>query len=372
MRKIGLFIAALIYTLQATAQVPAGVAVSGLNVTSDGRVVTLTFRAEIDKKAVQANRTLVFAPVINNDIYKVSFAPVVVQGWQARISYERHAWASDAEAAYPGAFRTRNGETVDYRATVPFQAWMENSRLILESSVQGCCSGSYAERLLAGSVLPTAAPEPEPEPEQEPEWVPRTTGDTLSVKYNFVIPASQWNPDEPIYDEDRENALIVYYRVARSGIEPGFGDNHRILDDLVGAVNRILASPDSKVEKIVVAGFASPEGAFDFNDRLAWERAVSVKEYIIKNTGIRDADITLFNGSEDWRGLRALVAASDMYDRAKILDIIDNVPLGNGRKTRLEEIKKLSNGASYQYMLDNFFPKLRNGAFIRVYYENID
>ena len=127
-------------------------------------------------------------------------------------------------------------------------------------------------------------------------------------------------------------------------------------------------SKTSRVVRVVIVGSASPEGTLAFNDRLAWNRAVALKDFLLRNTAFPADSMTLFNGSEDWRGLRKLVAASDLYEREEILRIIDNVPVTQGREL---ELMKLSGGRPYLYMLEHMFPELRNAAFIKVYYENL-
>lgn len=127
-------------------------------------------------------------------------------------------------------------------------------------------------------------------------------------------------------------------------------------------------SKTSRVVRVVIVGSASPEGTLAFNDRLAWNRAVALKDFLLRNTAFPADSMTLFNGSEDWRGLRRMVAASDLYEREEILRIIDNVPVKKGREL---ELMKLSGGRPYLYMLEHMFPELRNAAFIKVYYENL-
>lgn len=127
-------------------------------------------------------------------------------------------------------------------------------------------------------------------------------------------------------------------------------------------------SKTSRVVRVVIVGSASPEGTLAFNDRLAWNRAVALKDFLLRNTAFPADSMTLFNGSEDWRGLRRMVAASDLYEREEILRIIDNVPVKKGREL---ELMKLSGGRPYLYMLEHMFPELRNAAFIKVYYENV-
>ena len=60
--------------------------------------------------------------------------------------------------------------------------------------------------------------------------------------------------------------------------------------------------------------------------------------------------------AEDWDRLAGLVRASDMEDKDKVLDIIDNVDIFQGRENKL---KALSGGKPWAHMLKEFFPKLR-------------
>jgi outer membrane protein OmpA-like peptidoglycan-associated protein len=261
--------------------------------------------------------------------------------------------------------------SVNYSASVPFQQWMEGATLILESYSWGCCSSeAYQDNPMANNILINVPCE------QIPASVPvpaQTTGDVLASTFSFVIPESQWNEAEPIYDEDRDKALIVYYRLGKNDIQLDFENNRMTINNMLAAVNTILESPDSRISRIVVAGFSSPEGPFLQNDKLAWERAITIKEYIMKNTRMQECLIHVYNGSEDWRGLRAMVASSNLHDKAEILRIIDTVPILSAdgrRKERLEQLQRLNGGGSYRYMQRYFFPMLRNGAFIRVYYNN--
>lgn len=57
----------------------------------------------------------------------------------------------------------------------------------------------------------------------------------------------------------------------------------------------------------------------------------------------------------NWSFIRDRVAASDMKERVAVLDIIDNVPIYQGREKRLRE---LSAGVPYKYIRDNIFPQL--------------
>ena len=59
---------------------------------------------------------------------------------------------------------------------------------------------------------------------------------------------------------------------------------------------------------------------------------------------------------EDWIGLKQLILRHGMPDEDRVLDIIENYGVFEGREKRLMDLK---NGQPYRYMLKQFFPKLR-------------
>ncbi|MDR2911798.1 MAG: hypothetical protein LBV38_00640 [Alistipes sp.] len=365
-----LLIAALFSALSARAQYR--VELSDVRVDRGDNRVVVSFSGRTSRRTIGGDGAVAIQPVITDGTYRVSLTPVVVRGRRAKISHERGEWISGATTTTrPTTFAA--GDSFEYRAEAEFQSWMEEADLTLEGLSLGCGTASpLPSRVLARAILPAAAktPAPAPEPPTQPEPAD-TTGDLMAKSFSFVLPETAWNGDNIFANRDR--AQVIYYRVGSYLIEPSFSNNHLMLNNLDAAVEAILSSGDSRVSRIVVAGFASPEGSFDLNDRLAWNRAQAVKERIVRNSGIDPSLISIYNGSEDWAGLREIVESSSLYDRERILRIIDTAPALSAdgrRKPRLEQIKALDGGRTYRYMLENYFPRLRNGAFIQVYYRD--
>lgn len=339
-------------------------------ISKKGESVTVAFRAEVGDKAVRRNYSLVFAPTITDGTYTWSLPAIVVRGRRAKIIEDRHLLASGRSVSYNDAVYTTNGATVDYLAEIPYQRWMEDARMVMEAMNVGCCSSSplalsvMTERLALSPPVPIELPIP---PVVPPEL---STADRLAESNPFIRPYSEY--DGQIYDDDRENELLINFRQGKYEVVPDFADNKQSLSRLISSVLAIRSSPDSRVCKVMIAGFASPEGSFEFNDRLAWSRAVALKEYLAEVADLESDLVELYNGSEDWRGLRKLVEQSDMYAKQAVLNIIDNTPVENAQtaRSRLDELKRLDGGRPYKYMYDNFFPLLRNAAYIKVYYEN--
>ena len=374
-KRTTILTAALLATIHAaTAQVAGGrVAIENLMAERKGETVEVNYTAVIAPRAVARDHTLVFAPVIEGAGFRQSLPAVVVHGPGSKIARRRRETARETAAGHDGATTAKNGAKVVMSATVPFQEWMYGADVQFEAVGGGCCNTTrFDQVVVARGVLPR--PLPPVAAAAEPQWVPRSVGDSLSTAFPFVVPASQFDPEEPfkIYDDERENALEVYFRLARHDIEPEYLDNRYNLVNLIGCIDMIVASADSRVERIVVGGFASPEGSAALNDRLAFDRAVTIKRYIMDNTPVRDDQVAVFNGSVDWRGLRARIARSNMTERDALLDLIDNTPVQGTptRPGRLEAIRSMNSGSTYLRLQAEHFPYLRTGAFIKVFYAN--
>ena len=228
-----------------------------------------------------------------------------------------------------------------------------------------------------------------------------STGERLSVRYPFIEPVSSFESvgqtsDRDLFDynmplnlgkgltasnqnkidnflnQAREGSISVYFRQGKYDIDRFYLDNNTNLVELVSVVRTLSTSNDSRIIRIVIAGFASPEGSLALNDRLAWDRAVAVKSFLVANSDVDPKIINIYNGSVDWIGLREMVADSDMFRKHSIIDIIDNTPIWDATRKvgRHGELMRLDDGSQYRFMLREFFPRLRQAAYIKVYFEN--
>ena len=228
-----------------------------------------------------------------------------------------------------------------------------------------------------------------------------STGDQLAQKYSFVAPVTDFEkaretPYGQLFDynmplnmgkgattskqseienfinETREGSVSIYFLQGRSDIDRNMSNNNAKLVELISSVRTLAASNDSRISRIVIAGFASPEGSLSLNNKLAWDRAVAVKNFLLQNSNINTDVVHIYNGSVDWTGLRELVAQSGMHQKDQIINIINNVPVWDSysNEGRHSALMRVGGGEPYRYMLREFFPKLRQAAYIKVYYEN--
>lgn len=163
----------------------------------------------------------------------------------------------------------------------------------------------------------------------------------------------------------------VYFRQGYSRLQPAFRENGIRLDEFMRRVSEIHADSTARLNSIDIVAYASPEGPYTLNRKLARKRAENISAYLRGNMPFLSG--SLFNVQPkgiDWNGLAAMVEASDMRYRSEVLNILRNIPettYRNGRlvDSRLKRLMDLRGGRPYNYMLTHFFPELRAaGAYV--------
>ena len=118
---------------------------------------------------------------------------------------------------------------------------------------------------------------------------------------------------------------FVSFPVNRTEVNPDFRNNRLELERLIQTIDSVAADSTIEILRIQVKGFASPEGSYANNDRLARERTSSLTRYVIANTQV---SLMLFHTgyeAEDWQGLRNFVDSTSMLaHRDDLLHMIDS------------------------------------------------
>lgn len=163
----------------------------------------------------------------------------------------------------------------------------------------------------------------------------------------------------------------VYFRQGYSTLQPAFRENGIRLDEFMRRVSEMHGDSTARLNSIDIVAYASPEGPYTLNRKLARKRAENISTYLRGNMPFLSG--SLFNVQPkgiDWNGLAAMVEASDMRYRSEVLNILRNVPettYRNGKlvDSRLKRLMDLRGGRPYNYMLTHFFPELRAaGAYV--------
>lgn len=121
------------------------------------------------------------------------------------------------------------------------------------------------------------------------------------------------------------------------------------------------------LDNVEVSAYASPDGGFNINDRLAGERQKVSEQYVnqelrkIKMNAPVDAKYT----AQDWDGFQELVAASNIQDKDIILRVLS---MYKDPEEREQQIRNIS--AAFRELADGILPQLRRSR-LTINYETI-
>ena len=132
--------------------------------------------------------------------------------------------------------------------------------------------------------------------------------------------------------------------------------------EFVNLLQRINQEQESLViDNIEVSAYASPDGGFKLNDKLAAQRQQNTEKYVqqllksTKNEAVIDAKYT----AQDWEGFQELVRASDIQDKEVILRVLS---MYKDPQEREQQIKNMS--AGFRELADGILPQLRRARMI--------
>ena len=146
----------------------------------------------------------------------------------------------------------------------------------------------------------------------------------------------------------------------KTNILPDYRSNRKEIAKIVATIDLVKNDPNVSITEINIHGYASPEGTYANNTRLAEGRAASLKEYVKSLYTLPDNIFTSNATPEDWAGLRRLVEESSLPEKSEILAIIDNPQLDpdardNAIRQRFPK--------TYQYILKEWYPGLRHSDY---------
>lgn len=119
-----------------------------------------------------------------------------------------------------------------------------------------------------------------------------------------------------------------------------------------------------KLNNIEVSAYASPEGSYDFNERLAEKRQNSGAEYVaqqLKKNKMK-ADVDTKFTAEDWEGFQQLVSESNIQDKDVILRVLS---MYKDPAEREQQIRNMS--VVYDELAKGILPELRRARLIANY-----
>lgn len=170
--------------------------------------------------------------------------------------------------------------------------------------------------------------------------------------------ASNIENDDPIASLiEGSNNWQIMFRLNSYEIDEDFGDNKAMLKNVVTSLENMKTNPYYKLLGIRILGYASPDGAIEYNEKLSSLRATAIKNYIIAKTGIEEYHFDVQGKGENWEELETVLEESS-WDKANIiLGIIRETPEGSDPELA---IKEKMGYPVYAQLVREYFGKLRS------------
>ncbi len=283
--------------------------------------VEVTITGTFPEKYFNKKATVEAIPVLVYDGGETAFESVTLQGESVEENNEVINFA---------------GDKFTYNAKVPFVKEMRVSELMLraKASVKDK-SVDFDPVKLADGVITT------------PTYV-KKDGAPIMMKDNFkrVIPKSQMADI---------HYLINVANVRGSELR---AEDIEALKDFIKKANE---AGNMEFSGTSISAYASPDGEYDFNDKLSQKRSVSAETFLsreLKRAQVEKAQAEGFIAQkatpEDWEGFQELMEKSTIEDKDLILRVLS---MHSDPVVREREVKNIS--AAYKIIADDILPQLR-------------
>jgi len=159
----------------------------------------------------------------------------------------------------------------------------------------------------------------------------------------------------------------VKFLIQQAELRKGELKNNSV-QEFVSLLQRINAERDKlSLSNVEVSAYASPDGGFELNEKLANKRQQNTEDYVkeqmrqVNVEGHVEANYT----AQDWEGFQELLKASNIQDKDVILRVLS---MYKDPQEREQQIRNMSHG--FQELADGILPELRR-ARMTINYETI-
>ncbi len=289
----------------------------------------------VDPAAVKpaANREEWFRPLLTNGNDSLWLKPVVVAG-RTRY-YQRLRRDGDSDRYY--MLRSGKDGAYAYSEVLPYASWMEMSTLVMKREVDGCCGEAIGNPVSDDlAVL---------------DFRPRVFEPVLV----YVKPEA-----EAVKTREVHGSAYIDFPVNKTVIYPDYRRNPEELAAIRATIDAVKNDKDVTITSLSVKGYASPEGSYANNERLAKGRTKALVDYVRELYSFPSSLMTTSWEAEDWQGLIKYMENSDIADRSGILGVITDTSLApDVREWRL----KSRYPEQYAFLLKEVYPGLRHSDY---------
>ena len=233
------------------------------------------------------------------------------------------------------------GKTVSYMSRIPYEDAMRLSDLEIDiTGAKGAKTVKFDPRKIGDGVIAT---------------------ETLVVN----APATSVGEDKFQRIIKQQEEAAIYYLINSANIRSKEMTSEE-MKKLEAYIKEAAAKENMNLNGIDVRSYASPDGAYDFNEKLANQREKSsstfLKKQMKKGKVDQYKDENFFKNfvvAEDWDGFKKAMEESNIQDKELILRVLS---MHSDPEVREREIRNIA--SAFAVVADQILPKLRRSLFV--------
>lgn len=306
--------------------------VRDINVERVGNQLNIAFTVDCTGMPVTQNVETKVTPVLASPAGKEEMGSFTIAGRNRYIMAKRNGVTKNSGNTY-----YKSGtQQVNYNANLIWEPWMENAGLDLVVENLGCCRSVSSTGDLGLARL---------------NMGPRS----FDAPMYYITPV-----EEKVKMRDARGEAYIDFKVNQTAILPEYRNNTAEIKKIRATIDSIKADPDTKITTLTITGYASPEGGYANNERLAKGRTAALADYVRKLYTFPANLMKTSWVAEDWDGLRVRVARSSLTNKEGILRVIDSNLAPDAKEAKI----RADFPTQYAYMLQNFYPALRHSDYV--------
>ena len=325
----------------AMAQTVASGAVTIDNVQTnvENKRVDVAFRLNLNNLKLKAEQQLILTPLLAADGDTTALQPIIINGRSQQIRMQRAGKldAKNTEGEQPIVVMRKNGteQSISYSQSVERMRPVEADQLqvLAAQDLCGCGDLKNQDRMLITTIDNLGA------------WMPALA---------FVKPAAEARKQRA-----EKGEAYLSFRVNKTDIVVDLFDNPRELAKIMKTIDVVREDKNVEITGINIHGFASPDGPYANNERLARERAASLKNYVANLYPINAKLFSSNSTPEDWDGFRRKVQQSNLANKEEIIKISNSSLAPDDKDKRIRQLYP----HDYAVIMSDIYPRLRHSDY---------
>lgn len=159
-----------------------------------------------------------------------------------------------------------------------------------------------------------------------------------------------------VVSQQATNGYSIQYPIGSARLVASLDQNSGQITDMDRFMQAVSKDTLLQIKSVVITGYASPDGPYELNQKLALQRAEDLKKYINGRYDLSAKYEVLAKGVvESWSAIRPAVEHSQFSDKQQVLSIVDS---RIADQAKMQQFKSLPYGV-WSAIRSEILPSLR-------------